>query len=49
MQLIWISFRKTACTYACINFGEAYCPKEIAGRSIMIDGDIGEVVLELKS
>lgn len=36
-------------TYACINFGEAYCPREIAGRSILIDGDIGEVVLELKS
>jgi NAD-dependent SIR2 family protein deacetylase len=32
--------------YACINKGEAYCPKEI--RSICIDEDIGEVLAELK-
>lgn len=30
--------------YACINKGEAYCPKEIADRSICIDEDIGEVL-----
>ena len=29
--------------YACINYGEAFCPGEIANRSICIDGDIGEV------
>ena len=29
--------------YACVNFGESYCPEEIADRSICIDGDIGEV------
>lgn len=27
--------------YACINFGEAVCPREIEKRSICIDGDIG--------
>lgn len=27
--------------YACVNYGEAGCPKEIAGQSICIDGDIG--------
>lgn len=30
--------------YACINYGEAFCPQEIEGRSICIDGDIGEVL-----
>ena len=29
--------------YACLNYGESYCPEEIADRSICIDGDIGEV------
>lgn len=31
-------------TYACVNYGEAFCPGEIAQRSICIDGDIGEVL-----
>ncbi len=30
--------------YACINYGEALCPREIEDRSICIDGDIGEVL-----
>ena len=30
--------------YACINYGEAYCPKEIEGRAICIDGDIGDIL-----
>lgn len=30
--------------YACINMGEAFCPKEIEKRSVCIDGDIGEVI-----
>ena len=30
--------------YACINYGEAYVPKEIAKRSICINADIGEVL-----
>ena len=34
--------------YACLNYGEAYCPGEIADRSICIDGDIGEVLDKLK-
>ncbi|MCH4034930.1 MAG: Sir2 silent information regulator family NAD-dependent deacetylase [Lachnospiraceae bacterium] len=33
--------------YACINKGEAYCPEEIARRSVCIDGDIGEVLKSL--
>ena len=34
--------------YACVNLGEAYAPKEIADRSLCIDGDIGEVLKKLK-
>ena len=30
--------------YACINYGEARAPREIADRSICINGDIGEVL-----
>ena len=30
--------------YACINYGEAVCPKEIEERAICIDGDIGAVL-----
>ena len=34
-------------TYACVNFGEAVAPREILGRSILIDGDIDAVLDEL--
>ena len=34
--------------YACINHGEAFCPGEIANRSICIDGDIGDVFAKMK-
>ena len=33
--------------YACLNYNEAFCPKEIEDRSICIDGDVGEVLDEL--
>ena len=36
-------------TYACINFEEALCPEEIKDQSILITGDIGEVLKELKT
>lgn len=35
-------------TYACINFGEAVCPEELRDRAILIDGDIGKVISELR-
>lgn len=35
-------------TYACINYGEALCPDEIAERSICINEDIGKVIAELR-
>lgn len=34
-------------SYICINYGEAACPKKIAGRSVCIDGDIGEVLRQV--
>lgn len=30
--------------YACVNFGEAFCPDEISERAVCIDGDIAEVL-----
>ena len=33
--------------YACVNRGQAVCPREIEGRSICIDGDVGEVLSRL--
>lgn len=29
--------------YACVNFNEAFCPEELKGKSICINGDIAEV------
>jgi NAD-dependent SIR2 family protein deacetylase len=34
--------------YACLNYSEAFAPDEIAARSICIDGDIGEILAQLK-
>lgn len=33
--------------YACLNFGEACCPRQIADRSVCLDGDSGEVIRTL--
>lgn len=33
--------------YACLNYGQAFCPGAIEDRSICIDGDIGEVLDEI--
>ena len=30
--------------YACLNCGEAYCPKQIEKKAICLDGDIGEII-----
>ena len=35
-------------SYACINYGEALCPKEIERQSICIDSDIGKVFKDLR-
>ena len=31
-------------TYACVNYGEAFCPAELEDRSICISSDIGDVL-----
>ena len=33
--------------YACLNYGEAYCPKQIEKQAICINGDIGTVLGQL--
>ena len=33
--------------YCCLNYNEAFAPEQIAGQSICIDGDVGEVLKEL--
>ena len=30
--------------YACLNYGAAFCPKQIEGQSICIDGDAGDIL-----
>ena len=34
-------------TYACINLGEAWAPREIGGKAICINADIGEVLVDI--
>lgn len=36
--------RNPKAVYACINFGESYCPLDIQNQAICIDGDIGEIL-----
>ncbi len=33
--------------YACINYQEAYCPRQIEGQSICVDSDIGEFLKQI--
>lgn len=33
--------------YACLNYSEPVCPREIASQSICLDGDVGEIFLML--
>ncbi|MDE5995204.1 MAG: Sir2 silent information regulator family NAD-dependent deacetylase [Oscillospiraceae bacterium] len=40
--------KNSKATYACVNYGEAVCPKEIENQSICIDGDIGTVLKDLR-
>ena len=34
--------------YACVNYGEAVCPKEIARQSICLDADIQQVIVDVR-
>ena len=42
-----MTYKNPRAVYACINFGEAFCPEEIEGRSICINGDIKEILMKL--
>lgn len=35
-------------TYACINYGEALCPRDINKQSICLDADIATVLRDWK-
>ena len=35
--------------YCCLNFDEAVCPKQLEARSILIDGDAGELLEEMET
>lgn len=43
-----MTYQNPKAIYACINKGETFAPGEIRDRSICIDGDIGEILEELK-
>ena len=42
-----MTVRNPKATYACLNYGEAVCPKELGKQAICIDGDIGDVLQSL--
>jgi len=42
------TFNNPDAVYACVNYGQAFAPGEIADRSITINEDIGQVLLSLK-
>ena len=39
-----MTYQNPRAVYACVNLGEAWAPKEIAERSVCINGNIGEVL-----
>ena len=42
-----MTYQNPEAVYACVNYGEAFAPGEIAERSICIDGDIREVLKQI--
>jgi NAD-dependent SIR2 family protein deacetylase len=42
-----MTMKNPKAVYACLNYGEAYAPKEIAEQSICLDGDIGDLLEKL--
>ena len=39
-----MTFDNPNAAYACVNYGEAYCPKAIEDQAICLDGDIKEIL-----
>ncbi|MCM1367262.1 MAG: Sir2 silent information regulator family NAD-dependent deacetylase [Roseburia sp.] len=44
-----IAMKNDLATYACINYGEAFAPKEIEKQAIIINDDIGAVINAIKA
>lgn len=44
-----MTLRNAKATYACLNYGSADCPEEIAVQSVCINGDIGEIFARMKT
>lgn len=42
-----MTLKNPKAAYACVNDGEAVCPKEIEKQAVCIDGDIGTVLDDL--
>ncbi|MBY0757708.1 SIR2 family NAD-dependent protein deacylase [Sellimonas caecigallum] len=40
-QMTW---KEPKAVYACINYGEAFCPQEIENRAVCINADIGQIL-----
>ncbi len=43
-----MTYQNPKAFYICINYGEAYAPREIAQRSVCINSDIGEVIKSIQ-
>ena len=42
-----MTLENSRATYACVNFGEADCPEEIAAQSVCIADDIGRILKDI--
>lgn len=42
-----MTLQNLKCTYACINAGQAVCPREIERKSIIINADISEALYSI--
>ena len=47
MPFWYRTWKNPKATYACLNYGETFCPKDISDQSICIDGDLGNVLSDL--
>ena len=43
-----MTFDNPKAVYACLNYEEACCPRQIKERSICIGGDCGEIIAQLR-
>ena len=43
-----MTMKNPKAVYACINYGQAGSPDEIRKQSICIDGDIGEILSQMR-